>query len=278
MNELINFDALQEEYISAHLDMDKYKGLDEEARLARAYHDAMHLIDDFIESPCDALAGKSPLQHFQSMPTYSLMEDYIAYFEEYGSAPDVLNNVLMQRKDCEEELLALVQDDLKDIALRMNSIALLEEMQSTKAAPYFAELQLERAQEDELADRAFEALRSLPEDFIIPILLPLFAQANRHGKEAMLDILAVPDCDESVFHYVLMAYAKAKTRKEIYAHYLGQMENEAALPVLQEAVQSGELDYIDYMETRVAIERLGGVCEELDFSEDPLYKQVKERF
>lgn len=273
MTQLYNFDDLQQDYINSHIDIAQYQSLNEEARLEKAYHDSMRLAEEFKHAQLGSLGGLSPFAFFDSMPTLSLVEEYIAYFHQYESAPDVLNDVLTQRKDCEEELLHIVEDEYRDIALRMNTIALLEDMESSLPVAYYVRLQCERAQEDELADRAFEALRSLPEEQVEALLEEAFDRANQAGKDTMLEVLAKPGCAETVFEYALRRYAAAK-RKEIYAYYLGRMENEAALPVLQEAVQFGALDYIDYMETRVAIERLGGICEEIDYSKDPVYKQV----
>lgn len=273
-NTLYHFDELQQDYINSHINIEMYRHLNEEAKLEKAYHDAMHLAEEFKHSNLPELGNKSPYDFFDSMPTYSLIEEYIAYFYEYESAPDVLNDVLTHRKDSEQELLMIVQDEFRDIALRMNTIALLEDMGSLLPVQYYIALQLSRAQTDELADRAFEALRAMPQEAVQERMLSAFESANEAGKDAMLEVLAQPGCDNKVFQHALNRFVNAKKQKEIFAYYLGRMENESALPVLQEAVQSGQLDYIDYMETRVAIERLGGVCEDIDYSLDSLFQQI----
>ena len=102
-------------------------------------------------------------------------------------------------------------------------------------------------------------------------MIEVFEISNEYGKDAMLDILAKPNCDDMVFKYVLNTFSIAED-KELYAHYLNNIGDDRALPTLLEAAEFA--NYVDWLEIRLAIESLGGTCPERDFKNDPMFREL----
>ena len=86
----------------------------------------------------------------------------------------------------------------------------------------------------------------------------------------------------------VLAHALAMSRREVYgepaepdraavlADCLGRLGDERALPVLMGLAASEETPYLDYIELRNAIERLGGEAPERNFdAEDPAYEAMR---
>ena len=61
----------------------------------------------------------------------------------------------------------------------------------------------------------------------------------------------------------------------LFASLLGKLGDERAIPALLDAMQNREINYLDYIEVRNAIEALGGDApEERDFTGDPYYESL----
>ncbi len=66
-------------------------------------------------------------------------------------------------------------------------------------------------------------------------------------------------------------------RRALYATYLARLGDERALDALSRVVNLTDLDYLDYLEVRNAIEALGGQAPEdmRRFDGDPAYESLK---
>ena len=65
-------------------------------------------------------------------------------------------------------------------------------------------------------------------------------------------------------------------RRAQFASYLAKLGDERAIPMLKEAAQSPDINYLDYVEVVNAIEALGGERPpEREFSGDPYYESLR---
>ena len=65
-------------------------------------------------------------------------------------------------------------------------------------------------------------------------------------------------------------------RAAILSDYISRLGDERALPLLQKLAASEDTDYLDYIELRSAIEKLGGDVPEREFNEtDPAYEALR---
>ena len=65
-------------------------------------------------------------------------------------------------------------------------------------------------------------------------------------------------------------------RAAILSDYISRLGDDRALPLLQKLAASEDTDYLDYIELRSAIEKLGGDVPEREFNEtDPAYEALR---
>ena len=155
----------------------------------------------------------------------------------------------------------------------MLAIDLLRELDSTAPLVDYIRWQVERTEDEELLDNALESLECMGEMARGPAKIAFLA-AEDDGKEALLDLLAQFTGDEDVLSFALSAFQKQKDKRALYAGYLGKLEDDRALEVLLDAAEEDAIGYIDFIEIRSAIERLGGEAPIRDFSSDPTYRAV----
>lgn len=274
MNELIDFNALQSSYIDSNLNLDRAEFVTaeeyEDAMLERSYQ----LSEQFLNEPSDELGGKSPVEYFEAMTADELVDTLYRYYLEMDDMPDAIVQVLQNRKDTAEGVLKLLKDDQNEEWFRISLINLLLQLAYEPALQYYCDIIFRSREHDDLADAAVDALKQLDSKDVERELMSLFDEAGDEAKYRMLDLLAVPFCDEKILAHVLRKLKHEKGMREIYAYYVGKIEDERALPILHEISEEKDLDYVDYMEIRNAIEKLGGSCIERDFQNDPLYIKI----
>ena len=105
-------------------------------------------------------------------------------------------------------------------------------------------------------------------------ILEALPKANEAGQEALLDILANYPGNEQVFQLAQRLFRANPDRRALFAGYLGKLGDDRAMKDLMAAANDPELNYIDYLEIRNAIERLGGTAPERTFEGDPTYEAL----
>ena len=109
---------------------------------------------------------------------------------------------------------------------------------------------------------------------VVQPLLESLPKANAAGQEAMLDVLADYPGNEQVFQLALRLFRENRSRRALFASYLGKLGDDRALPALIEAAGDEKTGYIDFIELRNAIEMLGGVAPDREFDNDPDYEAL----
>ena len=271
MFECIDFDehlaSFVTEYMQAH--QKDYKNYDAmEADMPAIYV-------RFLNQPADWLDGLTPGSYFTQFEDPKDLVDWMIAYDQKGVAiPDLL---LEQSENvgtpCEKRLVAILKDEEMSDALKMTAIGVLRTMESTQPKMLYIQWQMEREREDELADNALESLADMGRAALQPILEAL-PKANEAGQEALLDILANYPGNEQVFQLAQRLFRANPDRRALFAGYLGKLGDDRAMKDLMAAANDPELNYIDYLEIRNAIERLGGTAPERTFEGDPTYEAL----
>lgn len=91
-----------------------------------------------------------------------------------------------------------------------------------------------------------------------------------------LDLMShVKERDERIFNKLLSEFLSNTDAIPKYAHLLSSYGDERYLPYLEEEIRRQDINYIDFLELKYAIEKLGGEYnDERDFSSDPYYMQI----
>ena len=155
----------------------------------------------------------------------------------------------------------------------MLAIDLLRQMDSSAPLVDYIRWQVERREEAELLDAALEASGPWARPPCAPPRWPFWPPGTR--QEALLDLLVAVPGDEDVFAFALKGFQTHKDKRALYAGYLAKLEDDRALEALLDVAEGSDVSYIDFIEIRSAIERLGGEAPIRDFSADPTYKAVK---
>ncbi len=268
--ECIDFDVHFEEYLNAWMEKNR-------ARFKRP-EDMEEEVPDvylrFLNAPAGWLDGATPGAYFDRFDRAAELCDLLsAYVRQGVPVPDPLLDRLADLGD-EQALLALVRDRQAPCAARMHGIELLRQLDSSLPMVDFIRWQVERQEDEDLLDNALESLRQMGEAVRRPAKLA-FTAAGPEGKEALLDVLCDYPGDEDVFRYALEQFQVRKDKRALFAGYLAKLEDDHALEALLDAAESDDVSYIDFIEIRSAIERLGSEAPVRDFSNDPTYRAVR---
>jgi hypothetical protein len=267
---LIDFDAAFAKAIGRWIEENrgKYGTADELEDAATAFY------GEWLKRPADFLDGQTPAAYFDR---FADSKELIALLNEYIQngvpTPDPLLLRLHALGD-EEALLELLQNRNAPAEAQMLAVELLREMESEKPMVEYLRWQVERTQEDELLDAAMESLSLMGDRALGPAKIA-FAAADDAGKEALLDILARPGADDAVVTFAIDRFKTRKDKRALYAGYLGKLDDERAVEPLLKAAEDRDTSYIDFIEIRSAVERLGGDAPYRDFSDDPTYLAVQ---
>ncbi|MBR4458561.1 MAG: hypothetical protein IKS31_06370 [Clostridia bacterium] len=273
MLKTINFDEHFADYTSEWMQNHRkdYRTVDAmEADLPRVYL-------RFLNTPAPWLDGITPGAYFTQFEDPKDLVDWLcAYCENGVPVPDLLlEQIENVGKPCEKRLVALLKDDRAGTEARMTAIGLLRSMESTQPKMLYINWQLEREDDDELADNAIDSLAEMGPSVVQPMVEAL-GKANRAGQTALLDVLVRHPGNERVFQATLKLFREHRDGRALYAGYLGKLGDDRALPELKKAADDPETNYITWLEIRAAIERLGGECRERDFSDDPDYAYLSD--
>ncbi len=271
MFECINFDERLADFLTEYMQQHQsdYRNYDAmEADMPGIYM-------RFLNTPAAWLEGLTPGSYFtQFEDPKDLVDWMIAYDEKGVPVPDLLlEQIENVGKPCEKRLIALLKDPEKSVALKMTAIGVLRTMESTQPKMLYIEMQMHRESEDELADNALESLADMGRSALQPMLEAL-PKACEAGQVAMLDVLCNYPGNEKVFQLAQRMFRAHPEKRALFASYLGKLGDDRALHDLIQAANDPELSYIDYLEIRNSIERLGGTAPERDFEGDPSYEAL----
>ena len=228
----------------------------------------------WLNTPADWLDGATPGTYFERFSdSAELCEALKQYIAEGVSVPDPLLDRLADLAD-EAVLLDMAKDKSAPCEARMTAIELLRQIESTLPMVDFIRWQVERDDEDDILDNALESLRQMGETVRRPAKIA-FAAADAEGKEALLDVLADYPGDEDVFQFALEQFKTQVDKRGLFAGYLAKLDDDRALEHLLDVAESDDVSYMDFIEIRSAIERLGSEAPVKDWTHDPTYKAFR---
>ena len=257
----INFDRAFERYMAEWIKENSEK-----------YKDDMDVIEDmmpdvyleFLKKPADFLDGVAPQDYFEQFDNADMLVKWLCdYIAALGNP-------------AEKSLLALVaRDDLPE-ETQMTAISLLREMESKAPMQRYIDYIASLEEPSDKGDLCAEALMSMGESVVEPILATL-SGAGQTGRDIFADVLSNYPGDERIYELMIERFVTRDERRALFASYLAKLGDERAIPMLKEAAQSPDINYLDYVEVVNAIEALGGERPpEREFSGDPYYESLRQ--
>lgn len=271
----INFDRAFERYMAEWIKENSEK-----------YKDDMDVIEDmmldvyleFLKKPADFLDGVAPQDYFEQFDNADMLVNWLCdYIAQGVPVPDLLlERVTALGNPAEKSLLALVaRDDLPE-ETQMTAISLLREMESKAPMQRYIDYIASLEEPSDKGDLCAEALMSMGESVVEPILATL-SGAGQTGRDIFADVLSNYPGDERIYELMIERFVTRDERRALFASYLAKLGDERAIPMLKEAAQSPDINYLDYVEVVNAIEALGGERPpEREFSGDPYYESLRQ--
>ncbi len=271
----INFDRAFERYVAEWIKENSEK-----------YKDDMDVIEDmmpdvyleFLKKPADFLDGVAPQDYFEQFDNADMLVNWLCdYIAQGVPVPDLLlERVTALGNPAEKSLLALVaRDDLPE-ETQMTAISLLREMESKAPMQRYIDYIASLEEPSDKGDLCAEALMSMGESVVEPILAT-FSGAGQTGRDIFADVLSNYPGDERIYELMIERFVTRDERRALFASYLAKLGDERAIPMLKEAAQSPDINYLDYVEVVNAIEALGGERPpEREFSGDPYYESLRQ--
>lgn len=269
--ELIDFDAHFSDTLNDWIEENKTK-----FKCAEDMEEAApEVYLNWLNEPADWLGGKAPGEYYtQFDDATELVDLLVAYTHSNISIPDPLLDRIEEMAD-EKPILALVRNTEAPCEARMHGVELLRQLESTAPMVDYIRWQVERNMDDDLLDNALESLRCMGDGVRRPAKVA-FTAADDIGKEALLDVLADFSGDDDVLNFALRQLKSQTDKRALYAGYLGKMDDDRALEPLLDLAENDGVSYIDFIEIRNAIERLGGEAPLREFSDDSTYQAVQQ--
>ena len=268
-----DFDKEFERYITVWMKehAKEYRNYDAmEAAMPQVY-------EQFLDTPVNWLSGAKPGEYFSQFDNAKQLVNWMEdYFKQRVPVPDMLLNRIGELgEESVDALVNLIGKERTPQDAKMCAVTLLREIGTEKPMEMFISWQLDRKEDDEMADNALECLESLGEK-AYPLMREAIAKANAAGQEALLSLLCDSVCDDELFEIAMNLFKQSKDNKAVLADYLSRLQDDRALPALMAAAQDEDTHYLDYIELRSAIEKLGGECPEREFDEkDPMYEALQ---
>lgn len=271
----INFDRAFERYMAEWIKENSEK-----------YKDDMDVIEDmmpdvyleFLKKPADFLDGVAPQDYFEQFDNADMLVNWLCdYIAQGVPVPDLLlERVTALGDPAEKSLLALIaRDDLSE-ETQMTAISLLREMESKAPMQRYIDYIASLEEPSDKGDLCAEALMSMGESVVEPILAAL-SGAGQTGRDIFADVLSNYPGDERIYELMIERFVTRDERRALFASYLAKLGDERAIPMLKEAAQSPDINYLDYVEVVNAIEALGGERPpEREFSGDPYYESLRQ--
>ena len=221
---------------------------------------------EWKETPLKEINNLTVTQYFDNFNINDTIELLKGYNNACLTTPSPLIDKLC-RKEYEDSLVKLLLDYNNSEELILMAANILEEQESKKHIGILAEILLDINYKKEVRELAIEIL-AVHATEVKDRLLPKI-NGNFDNDAYIADVLAYCKNDETIFNLLEKLFKSGKDY-QLYAAYLGMYDDERALPHLQKRLKSEELGYVEFLEIRNAIERLGGeVTEQKDFSFDP---------
>lgn len=235
------------------------------------------MMNSWLNAPAQWLDGVKPIDYFKR---YDDPKDLIKLLEAYmkrdiGLPEPLYARIVEVGAPCAPALARIAADDDSKEALRATAIALLRDMDSQLPPELCIDLVCKSVDENELAEMACDSLKAMDAD-VTDALLARYEKAAPYAKRMILDICAHSPGKAKVYDLLLDGLRREHDYRGLYAALLGEVGDDRAIEPLREILTLSDLNYLDYLNVREAIEQLGGESGELrDFNGDPAYEAIR---
>lgn len=267
MKKIIDFDKMFEKFLTSWFkdNAKNYKSVED------MEEDAPNIYLKWIDTVSIEL-GVKPKEYFSDLSASELISCLKEYVEKGIPVSDILCDTIVDNENSEEELAnAIKTSDNNEFTILCCNM--LNELQSTLPFDTYIEW-ITGSVDDELKEVTVEILTEFA-GAVKDKLIAKIDGADIEVKKSIADIL-YKEKDSKIFE-LLVELFKADIDTALYSAYLGKYGDKSALNILIEKIKSKEINYVEFLELKNAIESLGGDTTEFerDFENDNYYKALK---
>lgn len=231
----------------------------------------------WLNAPAQWLNGVKPGEYFNR---YTEPKDLIKLLQEYmkrdiGLPEPLYSRIVAMGDVCAPYLVTIVQNAHNSDKLRGTALAMLGDMEDALPRALCIDLICQSESEQDLGDLAADALKET-DDSVVEELMDRYDGATGYGKMTILDVCSKFPVNERAYEAMVKSLMTEHAMRGYYAGLLADYGDARAIEPLMKAQQLTDLNYLDYIEVRNAIEALGGdPGEERVFNGDPAYEALR---
>lgn len=269
MDKVIDFDSMFEEYAMQWFKdhEDEYSGADEMESVMPDIYEA------WASSPSHKLGGIAPRAFFDGIEKPDELIAILVGTSEGESNPcSLLLDKIAETPACAPALRELTGNAKISVKLKMLCVNLLTEGGWEHPLKTYIGWIADENADDDLRELGIEVLCQHANE-VKDLLWNMVEGADVRVKTILAEILIHADKDERTFKLLTELFAEGDNIP-LYAGYIGKYGDERAAAQLYRALDS--CNYMEYIEIKNAIERMGGIVDDVrDFSDDVYYKALK---
>lgn len=263
-----NLDKLFELYVQEAVRKNKEKYSSHEA----LEDDLGMLFNRFENVRIKTLDGKTPKEYAAELREDGEIFDYVSKcLENNIEVTDTICDEVVRAEGATEYLNGLLYENNKDAKLL--AALLLKEIDDEEVEDIFISVLTNDEMPDEVKTVAFEYL-SDGDDCVPEKILEIINSVPEKNQGILVEVLSNFKGRKDVFYWLVTMLQRAED-VPTYAGLLGRYGDTAAIDILKSFASEVDINYVEFVEIRNAVEELGGeMTEEKDFSGDPYYKYI----
>ncbi len=263
-----NLDKLFELYVQEAVRKNKEKYSSHEA----LEDDLGMLFNRFENVRIKTLDGKTPKEYAAELREDGEIFDYVSKcLENNIEVTDTICDEVVRAEGATEYLNGLLYENNKDAKLL--AALLLKEIDDEEVEDIFISVLTNDEMPDEVKTVAFEYL-SDGDDCVPEKILEIINFVPEKNQGILVEVLSNFKGRKDVFYWLVTMLQRAED-VPTYAGLLGRYGDAAAIDILKSFASEVDINYVEFVEIRNAVEELGGeMTEEKDFSDDPYYKYI----
>lgn len=259
---LIDFDGIFDQKIADYIEQNEGKYNEKQ------WSDIIPKLYEKFGDTVISTIGKTPRKYYAEMDDQTLIETLKEHLRRDVPVSDFLCREMEIRGGGKGYLELLKSDDetLVSYAITINA-------DNEEAYPYYLDIICGDTFGEDVKDAAADQMKGNPD----PVKERLLSMIRENTQKAYaLDLISrIHAKDEAVFELLLSEFLNNLDDIPMHASYLSCYGDERALPYLFEQIKHEDINYVEFLELKYAIEALGGEYNEpRDFSDDPYFKQI----
>lgn len=227
---------------------------------------------EWVQRSNEELDGFTPIEYVKIVDKSGNLFDYIEYMlNTEREVSDIVTDALVKRDDAIELVKKLLQSN--DRNTLKYAFTVMFELDNSLVTDLCIDVIRSKDENQEKIGACYEMLAE-DNDEAVDKILSIMYEVDEDTQFIFADILSNYKDNENIFMWLVTMLYRGKDLCDV-AQMLGRYGDNKAVNLINSFVLDKDLNYMEFIELRNAVERLGGEFEyEKDFSEDEYYKKI----